>query len=60
MIDPEDPLNIMVILLGVLAGVFFIGAQFEICVEMPERWFSGVVSGIVLALCLTVLYHRRE
>ena len=60
MINPDDPLNIAAILFGVFAGIIFLGIQYEICIAMPERWFAGFASGMVLVICLAVLYHRRE
>ena len=60
MINPDDPLNIAAILFGILAGIIFLGSQYEICVAMPEQWFTGFASGMVLAVCLAVLYYRRE
>ena len=36
MINPDDPLNIAAILFGILAGIIFLGSQYEICVAMPE------------------------
>lgn len=60
MLNPDDSLNIAAILFGVLAGIIFVSSQYEICIEMPERWFTGFVSGMVLVICLAILYHRRE
>lgn len=59
MINPDDPLNIVLMIIIAGTGIWFLGTQYEICVEMPERWFAGFASGMVLAVCLTVLYNRR-
>ena len=55
-----NPLNVVLVVVGIWAGLFFLGIQYEICAEMPERWFGSFVSGMVLAICLAVLHHRRE
>lgn len=60
MIDPDDPLNIVAILFGAFAGIIFLCSQYEICIAMPESWFAGFSSGIVLAVCMAVLLHRRQ
>ena len=60
MLNPDDPLNVVLVIMSIWAGLFFLGIQYEICTEMPVQWFVGFVSGMVLAVCLAVLYHRRE
>lgn len=60
MINLDDPLNTVLLVVSMWAGLFFLSIQYEICAEMPERWFVGFASGMVLAVCLAVLYHRRE
>ncbi len=60
MIDPDNPVSIIVILFGVFAGIIFLGSQYEICVAMPEQWFAGFTSGMVLAICIAVLLPRRQ
>ncbi len=55
-----NPLNVVLVVVGMWAGLFFLGIQYEICAEMPERWFAGFASGMVLAVCLAVLYSRRD
>ncbi len=60
MIDIDDPLNAFPIVFGIFAAITFLTFQYEICIAMPEQWFGGFVSGIVLAVCLAVLFHRRQ
>ena len=60
MINLDNPVNIILIVVIIWAGLFFLGIQYELCVAMPERWFAGFASGMVLVICLAILYHRRE
>ena len=58
--DTDNPIVIFLTLIGVLVGVWFVCTQYELCVAMPSEWYSGVVSGIMFALILRILFHRRE
>lgn len=60
MLNLDDPLNIFLAIVSIAAGIFFLGIQYEICIEMPDQWFAGFSSGMVLAGCLAVLYSRRD
>ena len=60
MVDPDDDLSIIAIFFGILAGIIFVSSQYELCIAMPKQWFTGFASGMVLAVCLAILYHRRE
>lgn len=41
-----------------LAGCAFVGSQGTICMAMPAEWFAGLVSGLVMVLC--IYFHQRE
>ena len=60
MINPDAPLSFVLMIIITGTGLWFLGTQYEICAAMPERWLEGLISGMVLAICLAVLYHRRE
>ena len=58
--DIDSPLVAFLTIVAVLVGVWFVCTQYELCVTMPSEWFNGVVSGIMFALVLRILFHRRE
>ena len=41
-----------------LAGCAFVGSQGTICIAMPAEWFAGLVSGLVIVLC--IYFHQKE
>ena len=59
-IDFDNPSNIVLVLIIVFVSGFFVGSQYELCVAMPDEWFTGFVSGLVLVLCLLFLFRQRE
>ena len=59
MLNLDDPLNVVLMTIITGTGLCFLGTQYEICAAMPERRLEGLISGMVLAICLAVLYKRR-
>ena len=60
MIDIDDPLNEFANVFGKFAVITILVFQYEICVAMPEQWFTGFVSAIVLVICVKITFHHRE
>ncbi len=59
-IDYDNPAIIVLMLIIIGAGIWFVGTQYEICLEMPEQWFEGFVSGLITFFCTWLLLHQRE
>ena len=59
-IDYDNPTNIFLILVTLVAVGIFACMQYKLCIEMPAEWFVGMESGLVAVLCLCVLFHQRE
>ena len=54
----EDFFKTILEVVILLASCAFVGSQGAICIAMPREWFVGLVSGLVLVLCIWV--HQRE
>lgn len=50
--------KIVLQVLMVVSVMSLVGSQGCICFAMPEEWYVGLVSSIVLVLC--VVYNRKE
>ncbi len=58
--DIQDVICVFWTLIGLFACAFLVNSQRELCVAMPEQWFTGFVSAIVLVLCAKIQFHQRE
>lgn len=59
-VQPEviDMFKALLEILILFASCAFLGSQIKICVTMPAEWFIGLVSGLVIVLC--ICFHQRE
>ncbi len=56
--EAEDLYKGILAVVILLAGCAFVGSQGTICIAMPAEWFTGLVSGLVMVLC--IYFHQRE
>jgi hypothetical protein len=46
--DIDEISRAVLMLVCIAATIVFIRSQYELCVEMPEEWFKGFVSGLTV------------
>lgn len=59
-IDMDKPFNVFLAIVCIFTCVFFMRAQFKICVAMPGEWFMGFSAECVFVGCVMLLFNQRE